>query len=182
MENKFSRGRPRDPERMKRVLEAAARQFVRLGFAKASIDAIAKESGVSKVTIYSYFPSKEALFEAVVNTYTDAVFGSLPQGLPDPHRPEQVLTIIGKAFLTLNRSDDVVGTFRLMFSAAGQHVEACEAFYRKGPEKLIILVSEYLRAADAVGSLCVASPMVAADQFLSLFMGGGSHTRHAWIR
>lgn len=170
------RGRPRDPERMQRVLEAAARQFIELGFARASVDAIAKASGISKMTIYSYFPTKEALFEAVVGKYTDVVFATLPPGALDPHDPEAALTRIGSAFLALKRSDDVVGAFRTMFAAAGEHPDACAAFYRQGPEKLVRQVADYLRAADAAGSLSIGSPEAAADQFLALFLGG-AHIR-----
>jgi TetR/AcrR family transcriptional repressor of mexJK operon len=165
------RGRPRDPARVKRVLDAAAGQFIEHGFARASVDAIAKVSGVSKVTIYSYFPTKEALFEAAVSSCTDEVFTSLPPGALDPHNPESALTMIGEAALKLKRSDEVVGSFRTMFAAAGEHLEACEAFYRQGPEKLTLQVAEYLRAASTAGSLSIPSPYEAADQFLSLFLG-----------
>jgi TetR/AcrR family transcriptional repressor of mexJK operon len=157
---------------MKRVLEAAARQFLEHGFARASVDAIAKASGVSKVTIYSYFPTKEALFETAVGSYTDAASSSIPPGALDPLDPETGLTLIGKAFLKLKRSDDVVGSFRLMFAAAGEHVGVCEAFYRQGPDKLIRQVADYLRAAASAGSLSIDNPDQAADQFLSLFLGG----------
>lgn len=161
---------------MKRVLEAAVRQFLQHGFAGASVDAIAKASGVSKVTIYSYFPTKEALFEAAVGSCTDEVFASLPPGALDPRDPETALTLIGKAFLKLKRSDDVAGSFRLMFAVAGEHGEACQAFYRQGPEKLIRQVADYLRAATSAGSLSIRNPDEAADQFLSLFLGG-AHIR-----
>ncbi|HEX5804937.1 MAG TPA: TetR/AcrR family transcriptional regulator [Macromonas sp.] len=140
------------------------------------MDAIAKASGVSKVTIYSYFPTKEELFEAAVGSCTDQVFASLPPGALDPGNPEAALTLIGEAFLQLNRSDDVLGAFRMMFSAAGKHVASCEAFYRQGPAKLIGQVAEYLRAANAAGSLSIPAPEAAADQFLSLFLGG-AHIR-----
>ena len=170
------RGRPRDPERVKRVLDAATGQFIELGFARASVEAIAKLSGVSKVTIYSYFPTKEALFEASVGSCTDVVFASLPPGSLDPNNPEAALTMIGTSFLKLVRSDGVVGAFRMMFAAAGEHVDACAAFYREGPEKLIRQVADYLRAANAAGSLSIPSPDEAADQFLALFHGG-SHIR-----
>jgi len=60
------RGRPRDPERYRRVMEAARGHFDAHGFERASVDAIAAEAGVSKMTIYSHFASKEGLFEAVV--------------------------------------------------------------------------------------------------------------------
>lgn len=171
MKTTTKRGRPRDPERVKRVLEAAADQFIDYGFARVSMDAIAKASGVSKVTIYSYFPTKEALFEATVEIYTEEVFASLPPGTLDPGNPEAALTMIGKAFLKLKRSDKVLGSFRMMFASAGEHTDVCEAFYRQGPEKLIHQVAEYLRTADAAGSLAIPSPDEAADQFLSLFLG-----------
>ncbi|MBF0311505.1 MAG: TetR/AcrR family transcriptional regulator C-terminal domain-containing protein, partial [Magnetococcales bacterium] len=74
-------------------------------------------------------------------------------------------------FLTLCRSDDVIGAFRTMFAAAGQQVSACEAFYRLGPDKLVHQVALYLHAADAAGSLAIPSAEKAADQFLSLFTG-----------
>jgi len=170
------RGRPRDPERVKRVLDAASGHFIERGFARASVEAIAKLSGVSKVTIYSYFPTKEALFEAAVGSRTDVVLASLPPGALDSRNPEAALTMFGTSFLKLMRSDDVLGSFRTMFAAAGEHVDACEAFYREGPAKLIRQVADYLRSANAAGSLFISSPEEAADQFLSLFLGG-SHIR-----
>ncbi len=175
-ENISKRGRPRDPERMKRVLDAASAQFIERGFARASVDAIAKESGISKVTIYSYFPTKEALFEATIGVSTDQVFASLPPKALDPANPEAALTLIGKSFLKVSRSDRAVGAFRLMYAAAGEYVDAGEAFYRQGPEKLNHQVAEYLQAANAAGSLTIASPDEAADQFLSLFLGS-AHIR-----
>jgi TetR/AcrR family transcriptional repressor of mexJK operon len=170
------RGRPRDPERLKNVRDAALRQFLDNGFERASVDAIAKASGVSKVTIYSYFPTKEALFEAAVGHSTDAVFASLPPGTLDPSDPEAALTRIGKGFLKLTRSDDVVRSFRMMYAAADNHTAACEAFYRQGPEKLVGQVAAYLRSVSAAGSLAIRNPDDAADQFLSLFLGS-AHMR-----
>ena len=165
------RGRPRDPKRVKRVLDAAAEQFIEHGFARASVEAIAKQSGVSKVTIYSYFPTKEALFEAAVGNSTDAVLASLPSGTLDSHDPEAALRLIGTSFLKLMRTDDALGAFRMMFAAAGEHIEACQAFYREGPAKLVRQVADYLRSANAAGSLSIPFPDVAADQFLALFLG-----------
>ncbi len=170
------RGRPRDPERMKRVLEAATEQFILHGFVGASVEAIAKQSGVSKVTIYNYFPTKEALFEASVGECTNIVFASLPPEAFDPHNPEIALIMIGASFLKLSRSDDVLGTFRMMFAVADEHPEACKAFYRQGPVKLLQQLADYLCTVSEAGSLSIPSPDEAADQFLSLFHGS-AHIR-----
>jgi len=50
--------------RVRHLLAVARAEFVAGGFDAVSIDAIARASGVSKETIYRYFPDKEALFRA----------------------------------------------------------------------------------------------------------------------
>jgi AcrR family transcriptional regulator len=49
-----------------RLLAAAAEEFGRVGFERASIDVISLSAGFAKGTIYNYFASKEELFLAVV--------------------------------------------------------------------------------------------------------------------
>lgn len=55
------------------IVEAACALFARFGFKRAPVDQIAKQAGVSKATLYSYFPSKEALFERVIQHEADAM-------------------------------------------------------------------------------------------------------------
>jgi TetR/AcrR family transcriptional repressor of mexJK operon len=52
------------------ILAGAQRVFLRDGFVGASTDAIAAEAGVSKRTLYSYFPGKEELFAGVLRRLT----------------------------------------------------------------------------------------------------------------
>jgi AcrR family transcriptional regulator len=55
------RGRPRSVETETAILQSAYRIMASQGLACASIDAVARESGVSKMTIYKWWPSREAL-------------------------------------------------------------------------------------------------------------------------
>jgi AcrR family transcriptional regulator len=48
------------------LLEAALELFVEKGFAATRVDEVAARAGVSKGTLFLYFPSKEELFKAVV--------------------------------------------------------------------------------------------------------------------
>ncbi len=168
------RGRPRDPERYRRVMEAARGHFDAHGFERASVDAIAAEAGVSKMTIYSHFASKEGLFEAVVRDRTDRVMGGLAgvEAL-DPKQPQRALLAIGEQFLTLAREEATLGQFRSIYGAAGTQREACRAFYRQGADRLIGDLAAYLRRADAQGTLNIRRPRQAADLFLSMFLGDG---------
>jgi AcrR family transcriptional regulator len=168
------RGRPRDPERLRRIVEAAHSHFNAHGLERASIDAIAAEAGVSKMTIYSHFASKEALFEAVIRDRTDRVMGGLAgvEAL-DPTQPQKALLAVGEQFLTLAREEGALGQFRSIYGAAAVQREACEAFYRQGADRLIGDLAVYLRRADAQGTLNIRRPRQAADLFLSMFLGDG---------
>ena len=61
-----ARWRRRKHARPQEILEAALAVFAEKGFAAARMDDIAARARVSKGTIYLYFPSKEAVFKALV--------------------------------------------------------------------------------------------------------------------
>lgn len=54
------------------LLEAALALFVEKGFAATRIEEVAQHAGVSKGTLYLYYPSKEELFKAVIEHYLSA--------------------------------------------------------------------------------------------------------------
>jgi TetR/AcrR family transcriptional repressor of mexJK operon len=171
------RGRPRDPERIRRILEAAQTHFNEHGLERASVDAIAADAGVSKMTVYSNFGSKEGLFQAVVRDRTAPVVTGVPGSeMLDPDRPEQALLAIGTRFLALARGDDALGALRSIYGVAGAQPQACRAFYKEGPERVIDELAAYLRRAHSAGTLKVRNPLQAADLFLSMFFGS-AHIR-----
>jgi TetR/AcrR family transcriptional repressor of mexJK operon len=170
---KLQRGRPRDPERVRRILEAAQRHFSEHGLERASVDAIAAAAGVSKMTVYSNFGSKEGLFQAVVRDRSATVVAGFPgAGALDPERPEKALLAIGARFLALARGD-ALGALRAVYGVAGAQPEVCRALYKEGPERLNGELAAYLRRAHSAGKLKVRNPLQAADLFLSMFLGSG---------
>lgn len=171
---KPQRGRPRDPERSRRILEAAQRHFNAHGLERASVDAIAADAGVSKMTVYNNFGSKEGLFQAFVRDRTATVVADVPgAGALDPDQPEKALLAIGARFLALARGDDALGAMRSVYGVAGAQPEVCRAFYKEGPERANSELAAYLRRAHLAGTLKVRNPLQAADLFLSMFLGSG---------
>ena len=55
------RGRPRSAETTNAILQSAYTLMATTGLAATSIDAVARDSNVSKMTIYKWWPSREAL-------------------------------------------------------------------------------------------------------------------------
>jgi AcrR family transcriptional regulator len=66
------------------ILAAALEEFFQQGFAAARLDGIAERAGIGKGTIYLYFDSKEALFEAAVRSIIGPVFERAERFAADP--------------------------------------------------------------------------------------------------
>ena len=58
-------------EKRESIVDAAIRAFQQDGYESTSMDRIAEVAGASKRTVYNHFPSKEALFEAVVERFME---------------------------------------------------------------------------------------------------------------
>ncbi len=62
----------RGQQRKVKILAAATKLFLKVGYGETSIDAIVQKSGGSKATLYSVVPTKADLFRALFTTQTDA--------------------------------------------------------------------------------------------------------------
>ena len=61
-----ARGRPKDLEKRAAILSAATDLFTARGLNGVSMEAVARAAGVSKITVYSHFRSKDELFRETV--------------------------------------------------------------------------------------------------------------------
>jgi AcrR family transcriptional regulator len=59
--NTPARGRPRSEKARKAIMDAAADLLIARGLSAVSMDAVAEQAGVSKATIYRWWPTKESL-------------------------------------------------------------------------------------------------------------------------
>lgn len=81
-------GRPRrgsfDTETPERLLEAAEREFARLGIRGARLEDIAKTAGIRRPSLLYHFPTKEALYARVVRRAFARLGRSLLEAISDP--------------------------------------------------------------------------------------------------
>ena len=77
----------KEPEvRKQEILDTALKLFGEKGYEKTSIADIAKTIGVAQGLCYRYFPSKEALFDSVVEQYADVLVAQFVSFEKDEHR------------------------------------------------------------------------------------------------
>jgi TetR/AcrR family transcriptional regulator, mexJK operon transcriptional repressor len=165
------RGRPKDPQRREAILEAAKRLFAEHGYAGVSMEQLAREAGVSKLTLYSHFGGKEELFQEAVAEKCRAF---TPPELfeRDGHLPlQQRLRNIGMGFTDLVFSDEAIRLYRMMSGNAQRDPRLGKLFFAAGPRRVLDLFTEFLRAADAASELRVADPERAATHFFCLLKG-----------
>jgi TetR/AcrR family transcriptional repressor of mexJK operon len=165
-------GRPKDPAKRAAILEAAQRLFMRNGYDGSSMDAIAAEAGVSKLTVYSHFTDKETLFSFAVQSRCQQQVPELLFELVEGVPIEQVLLNIGRNFHQLINSGESIELHRVLISHGAQDGKLSQMFFDAGPQRLINEMEQLLSKANAAGLLHIAKPLCAADQFFSLVKGG----------
>src|SRR5438034_3407386 len=98
------------------ILAAAKRSFLAAGFGAVSMDAIAREAGVSKATVYAHFAGKEELFGAVVGRECEGYLARFSPGELDPSDVGASLCVLGRRFLELILSPDGIALYRIILA------------------------------------------------------------------
>lgn len=165
-------GRPKDPAKRQAILEAAKTLFLRHGYDGSSMDAIAAEAGVSKLTVYSHFTDKENLFAAAVKAKCEEQLPELLFELSENAPIDSLLLNIGRGFHRLISSCESVELHRMMVNLASQDAKLSRMFYEAGPQRLLDEMEALLGKASEKGLLHIESPLTAAEQFFCLVKGG----------
>jgi len=160
----------RTEARREAILEVAAQVFLEFGFERASMGEMVRRIGGSKSTIYSYYPSKEALFQAVVEKVGEIHIQPAFDELASHDGEKGIRDVLNKfseklaAFLC---SHEILATHRMVLAEAGRS-NMGELFYEAGPKRGIIQLAGLLQRAMEKGLMRKESPMVAALQFFAL--------------
>lgn len=164
-------GRPKDLAKRAAILDAAKALFAREGFAGVSMDRIAAEAGVSKLTVYSHFGDKESLFSESVRILCEEM-------LPDEFFKVQAdvplrdqLRCIAEGFFNVLVSDEAISTHRIMLTPGQADQDLRRIFWEAGPKRTNDAFAAFLRTAVEEGQLEIANVDCAAKQFFTLLKG-----------
>lgn len=150
------------------VLRGAREVFLRDGFEGASVDDIARTAGVSKATLYTYFPDKRALFVEVVTAECDRMSGRILAAIAEEAPLREVLRLTAGHLVRFLTSEFSQRVFRICVAEADRFPELGQAFYDKGPRMGRDRMVAYLEQAAARGELCAPDLALAAEQFSEL--------------
>ena len=170
-------GRPTDVGKREAIVAAATRAFFDAGYAATSIEQVAQDAAVSKVTIYNHFGDKRALFTAAVEAECERISGHFRiEPAPNGSLRDR-LTAIGEGMVAFLSRQEMV-QFERRIAAETEHDPAIgEAFLKAGPHRMKAAFSALLTAMDEAGELRIEDPLLAAEQFASLCKGMGDLDR-----
>lgn len=160
---------PRQGRKVEQVLQGARAVFMRDGFEGASVDAIAKEAGVSKATLYSYFADKRVLFMEVGRLECARQAGMGFDGIDVEAPVGEVLAEMGRRILDFMTSDMGQRIFRICVAESERFPELGRRFWDSGPMVMRAHMIAFLQGAIERGELRpIEDCGFAADQFVEL--------------
>lgn len=172
------RGRPLGGSERKRlaIRQAALRLFLRDGFARTSVDAIAEEAGVSKRTIYNHYADKQTLFLSVISQTFDSLVATVTDfmdeyltDVPEDQLEQRIIAFSRQTVLLAARTPERAQLIRLMMAEA-QHFPELR-LHQLRPRGITANLAARLATLAARGLLDVPEPEEAANHLFALTMG-----------
>ncbi|MEO8746352.1 MAG: TetR/AcrR family transcriptional regulator [Rhodanobacter sp.] len=165
-------GRPKDMEKRAAILVAAKALFIRNAFAGTSMDAIAAEAGVSKLTVYSHFGDKDNLFREVIRSRIQDL---LPAEIYEYRAGVDIgdtLRMIARAHMQIDCQPENIGTFRAILSDCRHgNPRYGKLLWEEGPARTHRLLERLLQQAVDHTMLEIPNVQAASVQFFSLIKG-----------
>ncbi len=164
-------GRPKDLGKRAAILDAAKHLFAREGFNGVSMDQIAAEAGVSKLTVYSHFGDKDALFAAAVQAKCEEMLPDTLFELELTGSLRDQLKAIAQAFFALVTSEEAISTRRMMMVPGNIDDKLKQTFWEAGPQRTHDAFAAMLQALVSKGELDIPDVATASAQFFTLIKG-----------
>lgn len=158
-------------------MRAAAESFFDIGFAATSIEQVAADAGVSKVTIYNHFGDKRALFAAAVEHECEMMRSHLIVGGQPQGSLQERLTTLGMAMSDFMSRPEFIRFERRVAAETEHDPEIGQAFLNAGPYRMRSAFVMLLQSMVAAGELEIDNPSLAAEQFVSMCKGMGDLER-----
>lgn len=155
-------------DRERRILDAALKVFAEQGYSGTTMDAVAAASGLSKPTLYQYFDSKEALFQAMMLGKRDQMLTVFDH--PSPLGMVADLHGFAWTYADTVMRPEMLSLARLIIGEVQRFPEIGRAYQASGPDQLLRGIMAYLTAQHAAERLIFDDAELAAQDLWGLIL------------
>jgi len=157
--------------RQRQIIQAAMQCFQRKGYENTTVDDIAAEYGLSKGSIYWYYPSKKDILMAVFQHMVSELFKEYASVVSSPIAPRQkLIQMVHLMAEMLLREYESYRPFMVLMSAAyedDQLRSMTASLYEQAEE----MIEEILRQGEKAGEFIVSNKRLTASLMIATAEG-----------
>lgn len=162
----------RQPDkRPDQIMEAALEVFAAKGFRVATMDEVAKAAGVTKGTIYLYFPSKKAVLLESVRREVDVLLELMPAVRVDGEGGiEGMARGVARSLVRLLMAPRMARLITVVMAEVNHLPELRAVYHAEMIPRANLALAEVLRSAMGLGIARELDPVIAARALLGMFL------------
>lgn len=152
------------------ILAGARRVFLEHGFGAATTDMVQQAAGVSKSTMYAYFPNKDVLFSAVIRVECDKMLAQTRSERVRAGTVQETLRRMGIRLLEVVLEPSTLALYRIAVAETPRFPKIGEIVYARGPMASNHEIAALLAEATRRGEIQVDDPETAAQHFAGMIV------------
>jgi AcrR family transcriptional regulator len=171
---KSAGGRPRNSElepRDRRIMERSAELFIKNGFTATTMDAIAREAGVAKQTLYENWGDKADIFFAVVRARADALVDFEPNILENSSDLAAILNIVAHQIVDYTLRPESIALKRIIAAESTRFPDFMRSVLNESVTRLMEGVSRLFEDLAERKLIRTAAPSRDGMMFVHLIVG-----------
>jgi TetR/AcrR family transcriptional regulator len=168
-------GRMSGGERREQILETAVRLFSQNGFNGTTTKEIAAAAGVSEAMVFRHFSSKDALYEAILDTKSCQGESQFPWTtnkvlLDAMARKDDYEVFYNIALHAMNKHQSDQGFMRLLLYFALEEHALASKFFKEFVTRIYKFIGDYIKTRQADGAMRDLEPNIAVRAFMGMLL------------
>jgi TetR/AcrR family transcriptional repressor of mexJK operon len=168
-------GRPKDLEKRARILQAAKAIFLKSGYHGTSMNQIAQEAGVTKLTVYNHFQDKVNLFICAITETCEETLCTKQFDLDTSADFYQTLFIVCSRALQIIYSPEALKLDHVLLELAAEQNPLALQFFEASHTRMENQLAEFFQKAAQLGFIQADDPIYQTELLLTLLLGVRHH-------
>jgi len=168
-------GRPKDLEKRARILQAAKAIFLKSCYHGTSMNQIAQEAGVTKLTVYNHFQDKVNLFICAITETCEETLCTKQFDLDTSADFYQTLFIVCSRALQIIYSPEALKLDHVLLELAAEQNPLALQFFEASHTRMENQLAEFFQKAAQLGFIQADDPIYQTELLLTLLLGVRHH-------
>lgn len=168
-------GRPKDLEKRARILQAAKAIFLKSGYHGTSMNQIAQEAGVTKLTVYNHFQDKVNLFICAITETCEETLCTKQFDLDTSADFYQTLSNVCSRALQIIYSPEALKLDHVLLELAAEQNPLALQFFEASHTRMENQLAEFFQKAAQLGFIQADDPIYQTELLLTLLLGVRHH-------